>query len=139
MKKEKTKEHNNFCVILFVSDVATLEYNLWARDQTFRKVDWTMPLARMVPHMDVDHGRREEGQGRERGLVGAALEVREGAGVASPPRCARGSELCQADSSKHFAPAAFGLMLRWIDAFVGSGILQFCWIRSKSTGTSRTM
>ena len=36
MKKEKTREHNNFCVILFVSDVATLEYNLWARDQTFR-------------------------------------------------------------------------------------------------------
>ena len=50
------------------------------------------------------------------GQVGATLEVSEGAGVASPPRCTRGSELRQADSSEHFALAAFGLMLRWIDA-----------------------
>ena len=59
-----------------------------------RKVDWTMPLAWMVPHMDVDRGRREEGQGRERGsgwrrIRGerggrgcTAAEMREGIGAA---------------------------------------------------------
>ena len=73
---------------------------------------------------DVRRDKVEKG-----GQVGAAVEVSKGAGVASPPRCTRGSELRQADSSEHFALAAFGLMLRWIDAFVGSGILQFCWIR----------
>ena len=60
---------------------------------------------------DVRRDKVEKG-----GQVSAAVEVSEGAGVASPPRCARESELCKADSSKHFAPAAFGLMLRWIDA-----------------------
>ena len=73
---------------------------------------------------DVRRDKAEKG-----GQVGAALEVSEGAGVASPPRCVRGSELRQADSSEHFAPAAFGLMLRWIDlsgqgsfSFVGSEV-----------------
>ncbi|XBH73346.1 hypothetical protein VPH35_100462 [Triticum aestivum] len=105
MKKEKTREHNNFCVILFVSDVATLEYNLWARDQTFRKVDWTMPLARMAPRMDVDRGRREEGQGRERGSGWrrcrgeqggrgcVAAEMHEGIGAA-PSRFIRALRSC---------------------------------------------
>lgn len=81
------------------------------------------PLRRRVWMSIWGDVRRDEVE--KGGLVSAAAEVSEGAGVVPPSRCARGWELRQADSSEHFAPAAFGyshlwvsdgLMLRWIDA-----------------------